>query len=420
MPARAGWPTQPLPATRLKQTLLLALLLHVLLVLVLGNRPGGSARPGEGGFGSLRVTLSGGPPQPGALMMPGGPSEAQPGPQGRARQARVGGTVRPEADSRIEDDAPGAVRLGRWRAQPLERGDGAAPPAVPGLEPLPELALPPMPAEPRLDVAPAPRTLSDLVPAPLSRLQDAPLQRSVVPSEALESGQLPRPPQLLRQLQAPELARALLQPVQGLPALRDAELAPAPAAPALPTRLPTAPAQSAERLKPAPPVTAARTVEALPALALPELSLPQASAQAPAMAASESLAPAPQGRAVTSTLPVPEQSSSSPSARPALGPAGSPEAGERLGHDIATPPALPPDGPRPRLDLSLPRGAAASSRSTPGVLQLLPRPPERKSQLEQELGKAAREDCRRAHADAGLLAVVPLVVDAARGKGCRW
>jgi hypothetical protein len=31
-----------------------------------------------------------------------------------------------------------------------------------------------------------------------------------------------------------------------------------------------------------------------------------------------------------------------------------------------------------------------------------------------------REDCRRAHEDKGLLAAIPLAVDALRRNGCKW
>ncbi|HEX2013516.1 MAG TPA: hypothetical protein VJN44_21480, partial [Roseateles sp.] len=62
----------PLTDRRLGQCLILALLLHILLVLLLGNTPGGSARPGEGVWGSLSVRLreaepadkTPGPPRP--------------------------------------------------------------------------------------------------------------------------------------------------------------------------------------------------------------------------------------------------------------------------------------------------------------------------------------------------------------------
>ncbi len=61
-----------------------------------------------------------------------------------------------------------------------------------------------------------------------------------------------------------------------------------------------------------------------------------------------------------------------------------------------------------------------SSQSTKGLLQLMPRLQETRTRLEKEIEKAARPDCKQAYAGAGLLAVVPLVLDAARDKGCKW
>jgi hypothetical protein len=112
----------------------------------------------------------------------------------------------------------------------------------------------------------------------------------------------------------------------------------------------------------------------------------------------------------------------------ALGPAltgaapGTPEAGARVGHDLATPPAAAASVP-PRLNLELarPRGGELSRGSAAGVLQLLPRPPELPSKLSRDLEKSAKDDCRKAYSGAGLLAVVPLAVDALRKEGgCKW
>jgi hypothetical protein len=41
--------------------------------------------------------------------------------------------------------------------------------------------------------------------------------------------------------------------------------------------------------------------------------------------------------------------------------------------------------------------------------------------LGRDIEKAARSDCRSAYSGAGLLAVVPLAIDAARKDGgCKW
>jgi hypothetical protein len=100
---------------------------------------------------------------------------------------------------------------------------------------------------------------------------------------------------------------------------------------------------------------------------------------------------------------------------------GAPDAGSRVGVDIAVPPAATASAP-PRLNLELarPRGGELSRHGTPGVLPLLPRPPELADKLARDIEKAAKADCRKAYGGAGLLAVVPLAVDAVRKDGCKW
>jgi len=61
-----------------------------------------------------------------------------------------------------------------------------------------------------------------------------------------------------------------------------------------------------------------------------------------------------------------------------------------------------------------------ASQGVRGVLQMLPPPPERRSKLGDAVDKAAKTDCREAYQKNGLLAVVPLVADAVRDKGCQW
>lgn len=108
-----------------------------------------------------------------------------------------------------------------------------------------------------------------------------------------------------------------------------------------------------------------------------------------------------------------------------MGLTGAPDAGSQLGRDLATPPSAVSELPQApaRLNLSLPtrpRGGELSGRGSRGALDLLPTPPEQKSKLAQDLEKAGKQDCRQAYGGAGLLAVVPLALDAVRDKGCRW
>jgi Meckel syndrome type 1 protein len=98
---------------------------------------------------------------------------------------------------------------------------------------------------------------------------------------------------------------------------------------------------------------------------------------------------------------------------------GSPDGGPRAGAEAALPPDAAASAARAPLNLSLPRGDIGARRG-PGLVELLPQPPERKSRLEQSIEDAANKDCRKAYSNAGILAAVPLAIDAARGKGCRW
>ena len=77
----------------------------------------------------------------------------------------------------------------------------------------------------------------------------------------------------------------------------------------------------------------------------------------------------------------------------------------------------------PRLNLDLPRqrGGNLSRGESSGLLPLVPRPPETMDKLGRDIQNAAKPDCRDAHADKGLLAVVPLAIDAFRREGgCKW
>ena len=81
---------------------------------------------------------------------------------------------------------------------------------------------------------------------------------------------------------------------------------------------------------------------------------------------------------------------------------------------------MPASAARLNLDLVRSRGGALSAQGSRGLLDLLPHPPDIKSKLAVEIENAAKPDCRKVYRDLGLLAVVPLVADAVRDKGCRW
>ncbi|QPF74258.1 hypothetical protein G8A07_15905 [Roseateles sp. DAIF2] len=453
LPAATPGPSLDLlPERRLKQCLLLALLLHVWLVLLLGNTPGGSARPGEGVWGSLSVRLRGdeaadktpGPPRPApAAEAPVAP-QRNVGAVGEAKSERFGGAVRREGEeAEALPKTPGAARLGQWNQQDtgrlLEEPAAAAPiaqqlPAPSRLDaprPLPELARPAVSAAPAVEALPQPPSLPPQVtaelPAPSRALERAAeaLPRLAAPAAApLEA--LPAAPR------APRLPAAMPEPLAPSRAVMPPTLAPAEA---LSRALPELPPQVTSTL-PAPSASPSRVAPAETSAPLAPLAgvpdeRPQALPEAPSLPAprptqfatpsSTSRATLEHGRDQQALQPLAAEPA--PSLLPAV-PApsllGAPDAGSRVGQDVATPPSTPASAPPPKLNLNLPRSGEVSGRSSRGVLQLIPHPPERKNKLQEGIENAARKDCREAHADKGLVAALPLVLGAASDKGCRW
>ncbi len=380
LPLPTVWPRAE-PA-RVGRCVLLALLAHVWLVLTLGNAPGGTARPGEGVWGAVNVTLRG-PATPAALDLPTPPEPAvATGPVGLAETPRWGGAVRSQTAPEPLPEA-GAAQLGTWSPLP------APATAEPALSPLPR--------------APA---LQPVLPA-------GPLPEPGRVVEARAAAPLPTPP--VERSLASSLARPAA-PVAAVPAAALPSTAdPAPVLGRLPEL--SAPAAAPLRApREAPPPTVA-PVAALPATAAP--AAPVLLAETPA-AALKSLVAAPQPAAVLP--PAVAAPMAAPMAAPAAAAVGTTDAGTRLGHDVAGAPALAASAP-PRLNLQLarPRGGEISRGMAGGVLAVLPRPPEVDDKLGQQIAKTAKADCRSAYAGAGLLAVVPLAAEALRKDGsCRW
>jgi Meckel syndrome type 1 protein len=151
--------------------LLLAALLHLWLVLVLGNAAGGTAAPGQGVWGAINVRLQlRAPVSDSPQMVP--PVKPEPGgAPGQAVAERWGGAVRPQGP--VPEAEPGAAKLGTWglapSSSPVDSAALAAPPSLTAAElpALPQLAatavstvVPPAPPAP-----PAQRQLA----SPLSR-----------------------------------------------------------------------------------------------------------------------------------------------------------------------------------------------------------------------------------------------------------
>jgi hypothetical protein len=428
---------QPLPArllpwpraldTTLGRCLLLAALLHLWLVALLGNAPGGSAPPGQGVAGVLNITLRG-PPREGATE-PVVPAEALNRAPGVAPTPRWGGTVRQTEPA--PDSLPGAARLGLPAAQqpdavpappqpPQPTPAQATPPppaaALPApLQPAPLQPTPSQPAPPAEPAAPPESHLRAVAPLPAPAVV-APALASEAPLPAAAAlPDLPPPatavPLLQRQLASP-LTRPAAAAAPSLPATGvEAVTLPAPPA-ALPPAIADAP-PSLRQLQARPPEARRAAEPALPrSPQVPEV--PSAAVPAPAPVLSPALSPMP---ALTDATGAP----GAPGAPlPAVGSAA-PDAGTRVGQDVATPAAAASAPPRLNLQLARPRGAELSRYDTRGALPVLPRPPERDEKLAREIEKAGKADCRKAYGGMGPLAVIPLAVDALRKEGgCKW
>ncbi|MEJ6001247.1 hypothetical protein [Paucibacter soli] len=396
-PRPAAWFAGDRRPTRLQQCLTLALLLHVWLVLLVGNTPGGSARPGEGVWGRLNVSLDLG----GTPGETGSSPQAAPRPNvgavGEARRERFGGAVRSEAEAAAAPEQPGAAKLGMWQAQPAELQRERSE----RLPPLPQARLAELPSvatEP--PEAPAPVLKSTAVPAPaLTRATRGALVPAASPGQAAEA--LPR-------FEPPKLPEAAPLVTKATP-----ELAP-----------------QLSRLQPAgaelPPASPVRSAESLPSFEAPELKTPSRVTKTNPDAAPQLTRPdpaaltealRPQSSAVASGAVPRFEAPSLPMAGAGV---GAPDAGARLGQDVATAPSTPASAPKLDLEWRRPRGGEISRQGSRGVLELLAHPPERKSKLSESLENAAKKDCREAYSGAGVLAAVPLLLDAARDKGCRW
>ena len=247
----------------------------------------------------------------------------------------------------------------------------------------------------------------------------APAQPSAKPlKQAPKQALTPPPPAALEAAQAPAPADSRLP---AAPMAISTEIAgPASDQSALPTLMP-----AFDQVKPVTPLATPAPEPAHASQASPVPAPVPDPAPAPVPTREAALAPttaAPPRSTPSEQTPVgaPERSTAATPALSAAPLLGAPDAGSRLGRDLATPPTAPASAPRLTLDLSLPRGGALSSRSGRGLLQLMAPPPETSSKLTKGIEKAAREDCRQAYGGAGLLAVIPLAVDAARDKGCRW
>ncbi len=322
----------------------------------------------------------------------------------------------PNAKVRVMEATAAAAALPRSKADAI--GRAAELPGKPRQQPL---ALPVLPQFKAAAVpAVKPQSLAPIVAEPIEPMRQAQAVTAPVmaaPSPPAEPVAAPVTlatplPEPAKHLAAPvELARQPRNELQSLPASPTAAPVAALAASAVPLPVAATPlAATSTAVTPTAVTPTAVTPTAAPA---PRASQNPAAAPVAATSASES-------RAALSSGAAP---STAASLVPAVPQPGAPEAGARLGVDVATPASTPPNAARLNLNLPRPQGGELARRGSSGVLQLMPAPPELKSKLSQDMEKAARDDCRKAYGESlGLLAVVPLALDAARSnnKGCRW
>lgn len=257
-------------------------------------------------------------------------------------------------------------------------------------------------------------------------------------ARAMAAPALPSPGKLSA-VKAPELAPLPAQDFDELrptATLSDTAARPAPAATRPPAKLPASatptltplPAHSLDTIAPPAERRTATLGESTNSTPVPASEVPRAPAKLPSANVPE-LAPLPKvdavGPAVGSAVTAPQaavgDAPKGATASPAPAPGGAPNAGAQTGHDVATAPSAAP-GPKPlNLNLPLARGPMASSHGSTGVLPVMPKPAELKSDVEKAIEKGKRADCRNAYGEQlGLLAAVPLAIDAARDKGCKW
>lgn len=445
------------------QALLLAVLLHVLLLVAIGNAPGGAAKPGEGAWGPLNVRLQGDRYEPGS----GDPAVVLPerGPVGEAKQPRFGGAVRERPPTPEEQKTPGAARQGQWRQQPGDEltgdapADRSAPPAAtaPAPAPTPKPAPPPPAPTPAPVPAPSPAPTPPAAaapqapsPSPAPAVEPAPtITTLTTPGEATVAAPTriapatrettpTRPAAPTDALQAP--SPTLQLPERPAPILSETpttvrridrapiERTPTPPAPTelkAPAELPPLTAAPAAAPQPAP--TPAPAPPVAPPAPAPTPTPTPTPAPTPPVTATPTPSPAPAVQPRVSTTPSPtptpanrislDGSTTPTTTQPSV---GAPDAGSRTGHDVATPASTPPNAPKLNLDMNAARGPMRPRGTPSGVISAMPKPPEDKDALAEKMREAGQQECRKAYADKGLLAVVPLVRDAARDKGCRW
>lgn len=435
------------------------------------GEPGATAPQQTGPVGQARQTRHGG------SVRPELPREAGPG------AARLGDWNPTPATQPVEQSGQDQARPVEASTATTLPTPSPSPSPTPRAEPLPEpMALPtpepiplPEPLTPRAlarlpdAAAPVSRARPETIPlssAAPAVIANLPVQAPVAYVPPVQTRSLPAASSSLSRAAPQDVSAAKplpnpAQAVQPLPAfepvtapIRERQLA-VPSRPAL-TPLPKSEALTPLPAQPAPAEAAAAlpqlpvaplsqaTLGSVPSTAISDSKAEAAATASPGKPSPQSAdstpARSPDAGAQTQAKPSsspnnPVQAPSAPSNGGSAAPGsaatpaassrpgqGAPDAGAQLGHDVATPASTPADAPR--LNLNLPRdmrGGALPSRSSSGLLNMVPPPPERKSKLEESMEAAGKKDCRKAYGEQlGLLAVIPLAADAVRKNGCKW
>lgn len=431
----------------LDEYILLSLMLHVLIIVLFGDTAGGGSRRGEKIWGALTVSVEGKLPNLGLPSKPLPPSPpppvktAPPRPSTAlpATPAPAAPPPSPQMETPAEATPAPAPEIPPLMAIEVEKplGDFVVPKAPPqqalaipiaplpvppptpptprASPPAPTLAIPqpiavaPIPLPSATPVAiPAPTRIAPLAPTPLPRIAPvvpAPRELATIvplavptlaPIPAMQAEPIPariEPVSVKPALAAPLPKPPEIAPVQIAPAI-----APLPAAAEVASKLAT---EKAQALPPTPTADA----KARDAALTPKNEPLGEPASAPAKAQPVAAKPAPAGVPAGAASATAAEASTAATAAEAL---------------------TPVPGKTPGLDLDAMRRRARemnSAGANPRTVFALPLtvPPKPKTKEQQAFDKALKKnDCRDAHEQLGLAAVVPLVLDTFRENGCKW
>ncbi len=459
------------------QFVILSMLLHLLLIVLIGDANRSAARRGDGFWGSLDVSLRGLAPDPGmgSRLAPGvdtsprGAVTARP-PQG-ASDAPTAGRSEPRV---LEHPTPEQSNdIHRVPAEPLPPAQEAESiPAAPSFEVVPPMnltapqeidkPLSPSPM-PLLKVEPQPRPAAEraspvkpFTPPPLERMAPPKIERELAPRVETFPREVPIAPAPLDRIAPRQAERDLAPPVVVTP--RERPMTPANIESVAPQRIErelAPPIEVAPREQPIAPEALERIA---PARIERELTTPPAVAPpvAPAMPAPiERIAPTQRSPELAAPVAVPR------SVEPATilpgvereaaprAPASSRDAPKEAPAAVASPPGASPPrlrfgAPQPDEDIFKPRRDVVVPSTEPGgapridreALHARVREIERETtpsralvevelpQLERKIAnsfdKAAKPDCRTAYAGLGLLAIPALLASAIADGGCKW